>query len=516
MASKKVFTSLDFDFNATIENVGRVDIYSAYDHISLEVRGYLFGQSSNIAQIKDGNDDEVWLINGSSIIEVYGKQKVYNDVINSGYSVNIYSGIYKAPRIVSPYLSGVVNSINATVISGTYYTPILINPILSGIINDINAQVISGTYHTSVLNNPILSGTVDCQSTTRITNLSPGTNPKDAINYNQLNTAISGVVIKSPVAISQNTVKPLGDYHGVIISAYVTQSVDLFQTYNSTGDLKFRINANGLALGDTATAASGLVPLRQVNVVLSGHTDLRNPHPLDRHIPLFGFENRWENANLNAWTFVASGTTPPTRYMTQPRYFTKQNSPFMGKVVTIDGQSGLIGNEAGCSYSSSRNQCAPSGCVYAFHHRTEQPTYLQKARIGFWGNDENPSANGGPRYGFWLEFDRSVSTTDWYLKAGGSGGIASVQASGFVATDDYQFGVFVFGSDMTLKFYKCDENGATLCATLSGTNLPDTGLYQSGASFWQMQKVAGTAQRPHHQVHRLGKVVDTSRFPLFP
>lgn len=472
MANKKVYTNLDFGQNSSIINLGRIQINPIYDHIALEITSFDLAQTSDIVQINDALGSQIWRVRGNSIIEVNGNQKISSHTLYSGYS----------------------------------------------------SAILSGIYHSPILKNAIISGSVDALSSTKIINYPGATIGTDVPNYNQVlqakNTALSGSIVRSPGYAAENTIViPNASYKGIIITPNVSQSADIFQTLDGTGELAFRINSLGNAIGNSAITASGLVPLNQVNVILSGHTNNDIPHPLDRFDVFSRWEHSWENIHLTNWTFVASGSTPPIRYMYKPRYLTALQHPTISKIAAIDGSTGVVGNEGGCSYLSGQLVHISSGTVIGAIFINFMSAGIQTARIGFWGNDDsNISANGRPPIGFWLEYDRSVSTTDWRLSGCGSGGVASVQASGFILSNDkWQYGAFVSTPQNTLEIYRCIKGQSPILAgVLSGANIPVTAQERQGSTFWQMTKIVADSYRPIFIVYKLGKITGNRDFPLFP
>ena len=223
----KVYTSLDFDGNASIENTTRVDIYSVVDVISLEVRGFSVAQTSSIISVLDGNGSAVWKILGSGILEVYKDTKT---------------------------------------IAGAHH-----------IYSNHATRIISGLYITPLINNAVLSGTTNANST-RITDLTAGTSARDAANVTQVNSAISGQItghlntddphgmylLTSPTGGQRNVILPASDFTPLIIDGPDGAGIsNLLEVYAQDGGaLLFNISSGGevvIAAGFSAVSVSTLV-----------------------------------------------------------------------------------------------------------------------------------------------------------------------------------------------------------------------------------------------------------------
>lgn len=249
MSLKKVYTSLDFGGNSTIEDVSRVDISAADDHIALEVRGWSIGGSANIA--------EFYADSGGVFASALDKDGVWHHYENQYWTMGFVS-------------------------LGNHLTHLL-----------------SGVLDASVLYNTVVSGYFDCQSIVELTNLVDGSSAKSAVTVSQLLSAVSGVVTssddlfdqyiyKQPTSDSRNDIQVGNDV--VALRLYGQEggggssNIQEWLPFTGSPDYAY-VDPTGLISGfgldaqsnrvtqvDDATAADDAVNLNQMNVAISGHT----------------------------------------------------------------------------------------------------------------------------------------------------------------------------------------------------------------------------------------------------
>ena len=173
----KVLNHQDYYRSSFISGVLMLDIYPFDDRTALAIRMSSTSQTKDLVRIMDSGENPIWKITGSPIIEFYK-------------DTNFKSG------------ANIVHNAHTT-------------------------RIVSGLYVRPLLNTAILSGSLDANST-KINNLTAGSSALDAVNVDQMNTAVSGAVnvnqmnlavsglITATVAFTNKTLLNTNDLGGLV------------------------------------------------------------------------------------------------------------------------------------------------------------------------------------------------------------------------------------------------------------------------------------------------------------
>ena len=234
-------------------------------------------------------------------------------------------------------------------------------------------------------------------------------------------------------------------------------------------------------------------------------------HPWARPI----VKAEWMSTQFAGWggAFAGGGTS----YIAQPQFFGANFDTRIVTAATVDTAGGTSGTIGACRFHNDNGRVGLSdGYVIAFNTQCVNVSEIQACRIGFAGNASAPGATGRPAAGVWLEFDRSVSATDWNLTCG-AGSVYTAQGTGLaVPGGTWEWWALVYESASSVKLYALDPSKATLVATVT-TNAPSSTTERTGRLFFQIEKInPASSARAHLQNDLFAVIPSADRYPVLP
>jgi hypothetical protein len=208
-----------------------------------------------------------------------------------------------------------------------------------------------------------------------------------------------------------------------------------------------------------------------------------------------GHYREWGEAGNAGFGSTLTGTG--SQYMTNPRWYPHMQGLDHTCAWNIETGTGTASDSA-LMYSFHYNGYAAVGRRFRFRISVDNNWGIEQFRIGFYGDYTAPTGTARPTSGLWIEYDRSVSTTQLYLASGdGTGQSATALSTLTLATLEDTFYTFEieFESTSTINIYEVSGTSKTLRATHT-TNIPTDSRSRALKFFASIEKLnsAGTAR----------------------